>query len=132
MVASIRKEIESLGGEVHFRTKVCDILCEDIAGIKEDEAGKVHEQETTADRQNSQLKGLLIEKDCVRTCLLYTSDIKNFRKYQKKRGVRSGVYRKKESRICSADIKKESALRWHFCFVQLFLLLCPVLYGRCR
>ena len=43
-----------------------------------------------------------------------------------------GVYRKKESRICSADIKKESALRWHFCFVQLFLLLCPVLYGRCR
>ena len=27
---------------------------------------------------------------------------------------------------------KESALRWHFCFVQLFLLLCPVLYGRCR
>ena len=50
VVASIRKEIESLGGEVHFRTKVCDILCEDIAG-----------------RQNSQIKGLLIEKDSVRT-----------------------------------------------------------------
>ena len=50
VVASIRKEIESLGGEVHFRTKVCDILCEDIAG-----------------RQNSQIKGLLIEKDGVRT-----------------------------------------------------------------
>ena len=32
MVASIRKEIESLGGEVHFRTKVCDILCEKISG----------------------------------------------------------------------------------------------------
>ena len=59
-------------------------------------------------------------------------DIKNFRKYQKKRGARSGVYRKKESRICSADIKKESVLCWHFCFVQLFLLSCPVLYGRCR
>ena len=67
VVASIRKEIESLGGEVHFRTKVCDILCEDIAGIKEDEAGKVHEQEITAGRQNSQIKGLLIEKDSVRT-----------------------------------------------------------------
>ena len=67
VVASIRKEIESLGGEVHFRTKVCDILCEDIAGIKEDEAGKVHEQEITAGRQNSQIKGLLIEKDGVRT-----------------------------------------------------------------
>ena len=67
VVASIRKEIESLGGKVHFRTKVCDILCEDIAGIKEDEAGKVHEQETTAGRQNSQIKGLLIEKDSVRT-----------------------------------------------------------------
>ena len=67
VVVSIRKEIESLGGEVHFRTKVCDILCEDIVGIKEDEAGKVHEQETTAGRQNSQIKGLLIEKDGVRT-----------------------------------------------------------------
>ena len=67
VVASIRKEIESLGGEIHFRTKVCDILCEDIAGIKEDEAGKVHEQEITAGRQNSQIKGLLIEKDGVRT-----------------------------------------------------------------
>ena len=32
VVASIRKEIESLGGEVHFRTKVCDILCEKISG----------------------------------------------------------------------------------------------------
>ena len=50
VVASIRKEIESLGGEVHFRTKVCDILCEDIAG-----------------RQNTQIKGLLIEKYSVRT-----------------------------------------------------------------
>ena len=67
VVASIRKEIESLGGEVHFRTKVCDILCEDIAGIKEDEAGKVHEQEITAGGQKSQIKGLLIEKDGVRT-----------------------------------------------------------------
>lgn len=28
--------------------------------------------------------------------------------------------------------KKESVLCWHFCFVQLFLLSCPVLYGRCR
>ena len=36
------------------------------------------------------------------------------------------------SEICSADIKKESVLCWHFCFVQLFLLSCPVLYGRCR
>ena len=52
--------------------------------------------------------------------------------YISRREVHFGVYRKKESRICSADIKKESALRWHFCFVQLFLLLCPVLYGRCR
>ena len=26
VVASIRKEIESLGGEVHFRTKVCEML----------------------------------------------------------------------------------------------------------
>ena len=67
VVVSIRKEIESLGGEVHFRTKVCDILCEDIVGIKEDEAGKVYEQESTAGRQNSQIKGLLIEKDGVRT-----------------------------------------------------------------
>ena len=67
VVASIRKEIESLGGEVHFRTKVCDILCEDIAGIKEDEAGEVHEQEITASRQSSPIKGLLIEKDGVRT-----------------------------------------------------------------
>ena len=67
MVVSIRKEIESLGGEVHFRTKVCDILCENIASIKEDEAGKVHEQETAASRQSSQIKGLLIEKDGVRT-----------------------------------------------------------------
>lgn len=67
VVVSIRKEIESLGGEVHFRTKVCDILCENIASIKEDEAGKVHEQETAASRQSSQIKGLLIEKDGVRT-----------------------------------------------------------------
>ena len=29
-------------------------------------------------------------------------------------------------------IQKESVLCWHFCFVQLFLLSCPVLYGRCR
>lgn len=57
---------------------------------------------------------------------------KELQEISEKREVHFGVYRKKESRICSADIKKESALRWHFCFVQLFLLLCPVLYGRCR
>ena len=57
---------------------------------------------------------------------------KELQEISEKTGSTFGVYRKKESRICSADIKKESVLCWHFCFVQLFLLSCPVLYGRCR
>lgn len=63
VVASIRKEIESLGGEVHFRTKVCDILCEKISG-------SVAERERTEAEKNllmqdKQLTGLILEKEGV-------------------------------------------------------------------
>lgn len=48
VVASMRKEIESLGGEVHFRTKVCDII-------------------SSPDAEGNQLKGLILEKKGVRS-----------------------------------------------------------------
>lgn len=48
VVASMRKEIESLGGEVHFRTKVCDII-------------------SSFDVEGNQLKGLILEKKGIRT-----------------------------------------------------------------
>ena len=63
MVASIRKEIESLGGEVHFRTKVCDILCEKISGsVAERERA---EAEKNLLMQDKQLTGLILEKEGV-------------------------------------------------------------------
>ena len=65
VVASIRKEIESLGGEVHFRTKVCDILCEDVIKIDTDNA--VFEQEAESDTQKKKIKGLILEKEGVQT-----------------------------------------------------------------
>lgn len=48
VVVSIRKEIESFGGEIHFRTKVCDILCDNL-------------------EKQQQIKGIIVEKDDVRT-----------------------------------------------------------------
>ena len=57
VVASIRKEIESLGGEVHFRTKVCDIVCEDVVE-REEENG-----EDYFNGQRKQIKGLILEKE---------------------------------------------------------------------
>lgn len=48
VVASIRKEIESLGGEVYFRTKVCDIM-------------------SSFDGEEGRIRGLLLEKDGKRT-----------------------------------------------------------------
>lgn len=65
VVASIRKEIESLGGKVHFRTKVCDILCEDI--VKTDGNNSIPEQETNFDEQKTQIRGLILEKEGIRT-----------------------------------------------------------------
>lgn len=63
VVASIRKEIESLGGEVHFRTKVCDILCEKISGsVAERERA---EAEKNLLMQDKQLTGLILEKEGV-------------------------------------------------------------------
>lgn len=63
VVASIRKEIESLGGEVHFRTKVCDILCEKIIGsVAERERA---EAEKNLLMQDKQLTGLILEKEGV-------------------------------------------------------------------
>ena len=63
VVASIRKEIESLGGEGHFRTKVCDILCEKISGsVAERERA---EAEKNLLMQDKQLTGLILEKEGV-------------------------------------------------------------------
>ena len=60
VVASIRKEIESLGGEVHFRTKVCDILCENQwFWQKEAEA----EKNLLTAGQNSQ-QDLFLKRQC--------------------------------------------------------------------
>lgn len=41
VVAAIREEIESLGGEIHFRTKVCDLLVEkgQVAALVTEHAG---------------------------------------------------------------------------------------------
>lgn len=61
VVASIRKEIESLGGEVHFRTKVCDILCEN--GPEADADSVIAKQEKEFVRQREQIRGLLLEKE---------------------------------------------------------------------
>lgn len=68
VVASIRKEIESLGGEIHFRTKVCDIICEDNekADLENISAG----QSGTLNKADRKIKGLIIEKKGI--CTEYT------------------------------------------------------------
>lgn len=65
VVASIRKEIESLGGEIHFRTKVCDILCEKVVETNKD--GFVSEKGMNFDEQKTQIKGIILEKEGVQT-----------------------------------------------------------------
>lgn len=65
VVASIRKEIESLGGEVHFCTKVCDILCEEASGGDDDTI--VAERERVFGEQRKQIRGLVLEKEGTRT-----------------------------------------------------------------
>lgn len=61
VVASIREEIERLGGEVHFRTKVCDILCEYGAETETDTI--IDRQESGFVGQRKQIRGLVLEKD---------------------------------------------------------------------
>ncbi len=69
VVASIRKEIESLGGMVHFRTKVCDILCEKISGsVAERERAEARKKSfdagQTANRTYLEKEGVQAEYPC--------------------------------------------------------------------
>lgn len=79
VVVSVRKEIESLGGEIHFRTKVCDIICENnksesnekedkgTGSLKTDLEGNAKEKNMFFDGTESQIKGLILDRKGVRT-----------------------------------------------------------------
>lgn len=67
VVASIRKEIESLGGEVHFRTKVCDVLCKEVTEGKNQNKKAENTQGEDALKQEKRVVGLSLEKNGVQT-----------------------------------------------------------------
>ena len=67
VVASIRKEIESLGGEVHFRTKVCNILCEEVTEAKDKSKNAESVQDEDTLKQEKRIIGLSLEKNGIQT-----------------------------------------------------------------